>query len=253
VNFLAHLHLAEPTPASWIGNLLPDLTTGPADPDLHPDVLAGAANHRRVDAYTDTHPVFARTRARFREKHGRYSGILTDLFYDHVLARRWDHYHRQPLSDFIDQVHAAFAENVRLMPAPMRPITQRLIDQGWLRCYATPQGMQTVLGMMSARFTQRLRRPVDLTPAVRDLPDIGESLEADFAEFFPQLIAHTQSAPHAARLSRLEPPAPPHHAPDRRPTHSTQRINPLSQTHPSRYHPRFHSHTRAAASGPHNT
>lgn len=70
VNFLAHLYLAEPTPASWIGNLLPDLTTGPTDPDLHPDVIAGAANHRRVDAYTDTHPVFARTRARFRDKHG---------------------------------------------------------------------------------------------------------------------------------------------------------------------------------------
>lgn len=195
MNFLAHLYLAEPTPASWIGNLLPDLTTGPTDPDLHPDVLAGAANHRRVDAYTDTHPVFARTRARFRENHGRYSGILTDLFYDHALARRWEHYHHQPLNDFIDQVHNAFTQHAKLMPEPMRPIIVRLIDQGWLRCYATPQGMHTVLGMMSVRFTQRLRRPVDLTPAVLDLPAIREAMDADFAEFFPLLIAYTQQAP----------------------------------------------------------
>jgi acyl carrier protein phosphodiesterase len=192
VNFLAHLYLAEPTPASWIGNLLPDLTTGPTDPDLHPDVLAGAANHRRVDAYTDTHTVFARTRARFREKHGRYSGILADLFYDHALARDWDRYHPQPLNDFIDQVHTAFTDHAQLMPEPMRPIIGRLIDQGWLRCYATPHGMQTVLGMMSARFTQRLQRPVDLACAVQDLHTIGESLDEDFAEFFPQLIAYTR-------------------------------------------------------------
>lgn len=195
MNFLAHLYLAQPTPASLIGNLLPDLTKGPTDPCLHPDVLSGAVNHRRVDAYTDTHPVFARTRARFRGKHGRYSGILTDLFYDHVLARHWDRYHPQPLNDFIDQVHTALADNTGLMPEPMRPIISRLIDQGWLRCYATPQGMETVLGMMSVRFTQRLRRSVNLASAVQDLPTIDKALQEDFTEFFPQLIAYTQRTP----------------------------------------------------------
>lgn len=193
MNFLAHLYLAEPTPASLIGNLLPDLTTGPTGPDLHPDVLIGAANHKRVDAYTDTHPIFARTRARFRDHHGRYSGILTDLFYDHALARHWDRYHPQPLNVFIDRVHTAFADHTDLMPEPMRPVISRLIDQNWLRCYATPEGMATVLGMMSKRFSQRLRRPVNLATAVQDLPAIDQALQADFTEFFPQLIAYTRS------------------------------------------------------------
>lgn len=78
------------------------------------------------------------------------------------------------------------------MPEPMRPVITRMVDQGWLRRYATPHGMQTVLGMMSARFTQRLRRPVDLARAVQDLPEIGEALDEDFAEFFPQLIAYSR-------------------------------------------------------------
>ena len=120
MNFLAHLYLADPTPASRIGNLLPDMTPGPLKPDQDPEVLTGAQNHKRIDAYTDTHPVFLRTRARFRQRHGRFSGILTDLFYDHVLAQSWDRYHEQPLSKFIDLVHEELGRNFDLMPEPMR-------------------------------------------------------------------------------------------------------------------------------------
>jgi acyl carrier protein phosphodiesterase len=190
VNFLAHLYLADPTPASMIGNLLPDMTPGPLAPDLSPDVLAGARNHQRVDAFTDTHPVFARSRSLFRDKHGRLSAILTDLFYDHILARDWTRYHDQPLHDFIDHAHAALAKQYDLMPEPMRPIIGRLIDQGWLRCYATPDGMAVILKMMSHRFSQRLRRPIDLAKAVDDLPEFDSALTDDFAEFFPQLVTY---------------------------------------------------------------
>lgn len=173
-----------------IGNLLPDMVPGPLNPSLHPEIRAGALNHKRVDAFTDTHPVFARSRARFRDKHGRFSAILTDLFYDHVLARDWSRHHDQPLDSFIDRAHAALAEGYDMMPEPMRPIIARLIEQGWLRRYATPDGMTDILEMMSARFTQRLHRPINLTKAIDDLPEIGAALTEDFAEFFPQLVTH---------------------------------------------------------------
>ncbi len=194
MNFLAHLYLAEPTPESMIGNLLPDLTTGPPPADLHPDVLAGADTHRRVDAYTDTHPVFARSRARFRDRHGRFSAILTDLFYDHVLARDWHQYHDQTLDTFIDEAHELLTSHPDLMPEAMRPIINRMVEQNWLRCYATTEGMAVVLGMMSRRFTERLRRPIDLTGAVDDLPQINSALTDDFAAFFPQLIAYIRES-----------------------------------------------------------
>ncbi len=201
VNFLAHLYLAEPTAASWIGNLLPDMAPGPLADGLHPVVLAGAKNHKRIDAFTDTHPVFLRTRGRFRERHGRFSGILADLFYDHVLARSWDQYHEQPLDTFIDRVHDELGQHYELMPEPMRPIIGRLIEQGWLRRYATAEGMAVVLGMMSGRFSERLGRPVDLVSAVDDLPDINEALADDFDEFFPQLVECVKSHNHESGSS----------------------------------------------------
>ena len=190
VNFLAHLYLSEPTPASMVGNLLPDLVPGAVSPTLHPEVLAGTVNHKRVDAFTDTHPVFARSRARLRDRHGRYSAILTDMFYDHVLAKRWDRYHDMPLSDFIDQAYARLAEGVGYMPDPMPAITGRMIEQDWLGAYETSEGMRRVLKMMSVRFSKRLGRPVRLDHAVEDLVAKGSEFEEDFHAFFMELTVY---------------------------------------------------------------
>ena len=192
---MAHLYLAEQTPASMVGNLLPDLVPGPVNPDLPPEVLAGAKSHMRVDAFTDTHPVFARSRARLREKHGRYSAILTDMFYDHVLAKRWERYHDQPLSEFIDAAYRGLGEGIDLMPDPMPTITGRMIEQDWLGAYATPNGMRRVLKMMSVRFSQRLEREVVLEHAVEDMVTLGDAFEADFHEFFMELTDYMQTAP----------------------------------------------------------
>lgn len=200
MNFLAHLYLSDPTPEAMIGNLLPDLTTGPTDPDLHPDVLAGADLHRRIDAYTDAHPCFARSADRFRPTHGRFSGILTDLFYDHVLARDWHRYHDQPLDAFIDRAHEKLITHEHRMPEPMRPIVRRMVHQGWMHRYHSLDGMAVILGMMSIRFTKRLGKTIDLTTAVDMFPMIDDELTDDFHAFFPELIAFVQA--------RHEPPCP---------------------------------------------
>ncbi len=231
MNFLAHLYLADPTPASMIGNLLPDLVPGPLNrgvqaqlrtgvdsrlhtvghrgehrggsPGLDPGVLAGAINHKRVDAFTDTHPVFARSRARLRPRHGRYSAILTDMFYDHVLAKHWNRYHDQPLDEFIDRAYTAMSEHTHLMPEPMAAITGRMIEQDWLRSYSTADGMRRILTMMSVRFSERLARSVELEHAVEDLQRHGDDFTDDFHEFFPELTDYVRRVKSQAGTERL--------------------------------------------------
>ena len=195
MNFLAHLYLADDTPASMIGNLLPDLVRGRPDPALPAEVLRGVRRHRRVDAFTDTHPVFARSRARLRDRHGLFSGILVDVFYDHFLAVNWSRWHEQPLVDFIERAHGALTGHPHLMPPSMRPITRRMAEQDWLGSYASFEGLARTLGQMSRRFEARLERPVRLAPAVDDLRRHYEGLTNDFDEFFPQLIGHVSCQP----------------------------------------------------------
>lgn len=199
MNFLAHLYLAEPggvaSGPAMVGNLLPDFVRGRqrTEVPLDPAVAAGAARHRRVDRFTDSHAVFLRSRGRLWDTAGRYAGILTDVFYDHILSRDWSRYHDLPLADFIQTAHQRLAAAQNVTPEPMRPIAERMIEQDWLSTYASHDGLELTLARMSKRFTERFGREVRLQDTLTDLPTLRPALTDDFHEFFPALIAYVEN------------------------------------------------------------
>ena len=201
MNFLAHLYLADDCPEALIGSILPDLArrggarrggSGPMTAGL-PDATVRAINqHRAVDAFTDHHAVVHRSKARFRERHGIYCGILIDLFYDHILASEWERYGRGSLPVFVARVHAAFQSHAHLMPPAMRYPVERLIAQDWLSSYATIEGMTCAMQRLSQHLAQRFEREVHLEAAAADLVAQRQEVARDFHEFFPELIAFSQ-------------------------------------------------------------
>jgi len=80
MNWLSHLYLSEPNPAFRIGNLLPDLAPMSALSDLPSEFLRGIKQHRRIDAFTDSHAIFRRSISRVGPEFRRYGGILVDIF-----------------------------------------------------------------------------------------------------------------------------------------------------------------------------
>ncbi|MEO1235957.1 MAG: ACP phosphodiesterase [Planctomycetota bacterium] len=195
LNFLAHLLLADDNAASMVGNILPDLHRGRLPDDLDPVVFAGVLRHRRVDAYTDRHPVFERSRARLRSAHGRFAGVIVDVLYDHTLSVRWDRHHPRPRAEFVRRVYGTLAEPaaVDLMTPRMRTIMPFIAEEDWLNAYATVDGIALTLERMSARLRKRFGRPVDLAPAADTLREQYGGFLADFDEFFPDLRAHVDA------------------------------------------------------------
>lgn len=187
MNFLAHLYFADPTPESMAGNLMADFLRGPVDPTLPPAVREGIARHRRVDAFTDAHPCFRRSAARLRPTWGRYSVVLVDMFYDHVLARDWIEWSDEPLADFAARAHEHLEAARPLMPEIMQRAMGRLIAERWLESYATVEGMGTALARLERRFRRPLPRP--LVEATADLVLHGPGITEDFDAFFPDLAA----------------------------------------------------------------
>jgi len=188
MNFLAHLYLAGDSTHARIGALLPDLVRGPVPNGIHPDILASVQLHRRIDAITDTHTIFARSLSRLTRVRSLYHGIVIDMFYDHILARDWARYHTQTLRSFINQVYDDFQRNEHLMSVAMRPPIQRMRQDDWLGSYATIQGMTCILKMMSTRLTQRLGREVQLADTIDDLVEQDNLLTTDFQAFSPTLM-----------------------------------------------------------------
>ncbi|MEX0775910.1 MAG: ACP phosphodiesterase [Phycisphaeraceae bacterium] len=194
MNFLAHLFLAGDSPQARVGSILPDLARPRPVVAQLPHTMAQAVyQHRLIDRFTDAHPIVARSKQRIRQRHGHFSAILIDVYYDHFLARDWRLHSDVPLRDFIAGAYADLAGQHAAMPASMAPIIQRMIAQDWLGCYTSVEGMAVCLRRMSHRLSQRLGREVKLEHAVADLCEQGQALGEDFRAFFPQLRAAVAS------------------------------------------------------------
>lgn len=57
--------------------------------------------HRAIDAFTDSHHLVLTAKCKFRTETRRFSGILLDIFYDHLLAKNWSSYSEEGLREFM--------------------------------------------------------------------------------------------------------------------------------------------------------
>ncbi|CAM5772966.1 ACP phosphodiesterase [Labrys miyagiensis] len=185
MNYLAHLLLSPPDAAFRVGNLLPDLVHLPEQEKFTGRYREGIEMHRRIDAFTDAHPVTRRSRERLWPTYRRFSGIIVDIVYDHCLIERWRAYHPCSLSDFLDEVRSGLPPLEADLPETtyrhIRSITQ------WAGDYATLEGVSDAM----KRVGSRLRRPVDFSGLYPELERHRQGFLDDFDCFFPQLLAAT--------------------------------------------------------------
>ena len=195
MNYLAHLLLAEQTPHGWLGALMGDFVKGRIDSTLPGGVRRGIALHRRIDTFTDAHPVHRRSRNRIAGARRRFAGIIVDLSYDHFLARRWARHAPLPLDEFTAQVYASIARHRALLPPRLARIAPRMIAQDWLGSY---RDLDT-LGAALDGIATRSPRSAPLEGAIEDVRRCHEALGDDFDAFFPDLAEHADALKGAAR------------------------------------------------------
>ena len=197
INFLAHLYLGGESPQAMVGALLGDFVKGPVTDEWPAPIGAGIVLHRRIDGFTDAHPEWLKSRARFAPPLRRFAGITVDVVYDHFLARHWSRYHPEPLAHFVDRAYAYIARFEHLFPPRLARVFPYLRDENWLLQYAKFDAIEVTLTRMAQR-SPRLA-PLALTgPAARSL---YAQLEIDFTAFFPQLVMHV--ARSQARMPML--------------------------------------------------
>lgn len=189
MNYLAHLLLADGSSQSLVGGLLGDFARGLDVSSLPPAMREALLAHRRIDAFTDAHPVVRQSRARVSAAFARFSGILVDVFYDHFLARHWGEYAREPLPGFARRVYGALREHERYLPPRLARVLPRMAAEDWLSGYAEIGNIGHALAGLERRF----KRPTGLSRALGELTQNFEALSADFGRFFPELNAFALS------------------------------------------------------------
>lgn len=187
MNYLAHLYLADSSAESRLGNFLGDfvkgLLTSHCDRYCN-EILKGIQMHRAIDHFTDRHPIYLNSKSRIREPYRRFAGIVIDISYDHFLSTHWSAYAECSLDQFIADSYILLKQQRSLLPVRLQTALPTLIAQDWLGSNRTTEGV----GLTLRRVASRVRRENVLAAAHCEFMDHYRDLEADFLEFFPELI-----------------------------------------------------------------
>jgi acyl carrier protein phosphodiesterase len=187
LNYLVHFLMAGDDDELRLGNLLGDFVKGRVERFEHEGLTerlrTGIQMHRTIDAFSDRHPAVHRSKRILASEYGRLSGVIVDVFYDHVLARRWTEHDPRPLSLYAQDVYRTLRGNLHRLPAGVHPLVENMTRVDWLRGYASPRGIERALQGMANR------RPVAarISTAGRMLAGHFDRFSADFDEFLPDL------------------------------------------------------------------
>ena len=161
-----------------------DFVKGRVDPARPPALRHAIFQHRRIDSFTDAHPLVKRSKQRIHPEFRRYAGILIDVFFDHFLATEWRRYAAVPLDEFVEHVYNQVNRHLQALPPRMQLSMRYMVANDLLRSYRTVDG----IGQALRGIETRLPRPSRLGEAVTELESAYLALRGDFTEFFPQLI-----------------------------------------------------------------
>jgi acyl carrier protein phosphodiesterase len=195
VNFLAHAYLSFEDPKVLIGNFIGDFVRGPVEEIYERDIVIGILLHREIDRFTDTHPVVKEAQQLLKPEYGRYSSVITDMYFDYFLGRYWKNYHHQPLDEFAQDVYKVIEAYHQILPESFLKAYQYMKHYNWLYSYSELDGIRRALTGIS----KRTRFDSKMETAHLFLDENHEVLRKHFGDFFEDLVSFSKK-----RLSVLK-------------------------------------------------
>lgn len=183
MNYLAHVYLSGSDKDLIIGNFIADHVKGKAYLDYRETIQKGILLHRKIDDFTDHHPLFKKNVTLLFPQFRHYSRVIVDMFFDHFLAAQWELYHPDPLEDFSRQFYLLMQEYSGSLPDKTKKILPILSKYNWFVAYQSLEGLEDILFQMS----QRTRFPSNMSLAVLNLEKNYSNIALDFKVFFNEL------------------------------------------------------------------
>lgn len=183
MNFLSHLYLSGDSEGLIIGNFIADSVKGSAFNLFSPEIKKGIVLHRKIDSFTDSHPIVEQSKQRLREKYKKYSSVIVDIYYDHYLASNWSYYSDVQLQKFIQEIYNIIKNNHAILPEKSVHFTKYMLQHNILFAYSKLEGIEQVLHGMARRASFES----NMEYAIHDLKEHYSMFENEFKLFFPEL------------------------------------------------------------------
>ena len=191
MNYLAHSYLSYQKPDLIIGNFIADSIRGNQFEGLTDGIIEGIRLHRKIDTFTDSHPIYLTSKHRFSKDFDKYSGVLMDIIYDHYLAKNFEQYSALSLQTHANEVYNILKNNHDYLPENAKRFYGYMTERNILFHYSTLNGIETVLTHLSGRIRNRF----ELQLAIPILEANYQEIEGEFFVFFDDLQAFCKEQP----------------------------------------------------------
>ncbi len=188
MNFLAHIYLSFGDDEIALGNFMADSIRANKYKHLPERVQKGILLHRKIDTFTDTHPIPKKSSKKLHYNYSHYSRVIVDIYYDHFLAKNWNTYSDESLAVFVNRFYDLLADNYAILPDGVKRMMPYMISDNWLLNYANLEGIGSVLNGMN----RRTKNKSNMNFAIIDLKEHYDTFEAEFTAFFKELVVFSK-------------------------------------------------------------
>jgi acyl carrier protein phosphodiesterase len=183
MNFLAHIYLSGDNDLIKIGNFMADGIRGKQFETYPLEIQKGIILHRFIDTYTDAHPIFRKSTKRLHDNYHHYAGVIVDVFYDHFLAKNWNNYSDESLTDFTNRFYQSLRDNHEFLSDRTKGMMPYMIEFNWLMSYQTVEGISKILTQMDSRTKNESK--MRFSP--NELIEYYSEFEQEFTSFFEDI------------------------------------------------------------------
>lgn len=184
MNYLAHAFLSFNNEHITIGNFIADHIKMADAEKLPAEIKKGVLLHRRIDYFTDTHPVFVKSKRHFYDGFERYSGILVDIYYDYILAKNFERFSDVGLKPFTQNIYSLLENNKEHLPVSSIGFLDYVKKNNTFFEYSKIEGIELVLKHLS----YRINHGVFLNESLPLFLENEKAIEEDFFGFMEDLI-----------------------------------------------------------------
>ncbi len=173
MNYLSHAALSQNYPLTTLGNVIADHVKGPNLSSYPESIVRGIKLHRAIDQHFDNHPEIIAIRAEFSQGLRRFSGIVIDFWFDHLLALQWNRFYSLSLSQFQSEMNQLIREHWGWIPLSQRKFFDYLIEQNLFLKYQRQEHIEHNLQLVGKRLRRgdRLQTCFDYLQSNREIID----------------------------------------------------------------------------------
>ena len=176
MNFLGHLYFSNNNLDLMVANLFGDFCKGKSYLNYPITVQRGVLLHREIDFFIDNHAAVRSVRKKLHAPLPKVSGIVIDLYFDHLLAKYWHLFHDLTLVDFLSLFYKHTLSIKSTYPDKFILFTEKLRESKWINHYSSTFGFQ--------KSCEGVSRRLSFENELKNAPTLIRPHEVDLFETF---------------------------------------------------------------------